>query len=536
MLHTSLMQERRDAAWTPIATAVALCLCVYTFYCNSLCVLYGSYDTGWIVRTGQFILEHGLPQQTMFSWAVDGQPYVAYQWLFAVLSAKLFEAGSLWLVGFVACVASAILIFLVLPRIWTAKDIPLWMPLLTVAAVQTPHWFNARPQMCSYFLLLAFLSILEEYRRSNKVKWLFALPPLMVLWVNLHAFWIFGLFAIAIYVVADAIRPAPTQSLKKAFIQRSLGACAIALCPVAVAMNPYGMGLLSYIATFFDGSQYNKIYELQPWITSGEYWWTLLYVPFVVFMFAKNRKSIPIEGMIISAITCIAALCMRRLEPVFVIASWPFLGVALSEMIKQPIVRRRKRLEYGYAALALAVPIFSWYSHCPTMPAAWMVYTEDTYPLLKLVQDHTANTRVFCPPMMRSWLLAMDSTQPVFVDSRFDAYPKRFLKVVDECLDASPKTLHRLNQLGIEHVVVRDDMPLAHLLISSPDWYLALDDGMASWWIRESQSAKLDEWQLNKDTLPPHIAAATAELRDVRDKHLRRIYAQLAGNDRNQIR
>jgi hypothetical protein len=534
------MQERRNAAWSPIATAVAFSLCVYTFYSNSLCALYGSYDTGWIVRTGQFILEHGLPQQTMFTWAVDGQPYVAYQWLFALLSAKLFEAGSLWLVGFAACVASALLLFIVLPRVWTAKNIPLWTPLAVLALVQTPHWFNARPQLCSYFLLVVFLSILEKYRRSTSqsTKWLFALPPLMVLWVNAHSFWFMGLGAIGIYLISDIAR-----SRKVPF---ALLATAIA-CTAAIAVNPYGMQLPAYIMTFADGSQYNKIYELLPWLSSSEYWWTSLYIPFLAFMLAKYRKAIPAEGFAISIITAIAALCMRRFEPVFIIASWPYLGVAVADLLRTaqaPALRgqevhRPKRItlqRFGYAAIALAVPVVSWYSHCPTMPSAWMVYTEDTYPLLKIVQAHTADSRVFCPPTMGSWLLAMNGEQRVFVDSRFDAYPKRFLKVVDECLAASPKTLSRLNQLGIEHVVVRDDMPLAHLLISSPDWYLALDDGWASWWIRESESAKLDEWQLNNDTLPPHIATATAELREVRSKHLRRLYSELAGNDRNQIR
>lgn len=518
------MQERRNA-WPPIATAVAFSLCVYTFYSNSLCALYGSYDTGWIARTGEFILKYGFPQETQFTWAVAGQPYVAYQWLFAVATAIIFQAGSLWLVGFVACLLAGVLIFLVLPRIWTSKNIPLWMPLLVLAFVQTPHWFNARPQLISFFLLAAFLGVLEKFRhnRPQETKWLLALPPLMVLWVNLHSFWFLGLGALLIYFIADYLR---SRKLSLAMLATIFG------CAAATGLNPYKLQLLSYTATFINGSQYNKIYELLPWATSPEYWWTLFYVPFVAFALWKQRKSVPVEGMIITGITCIAALCMRRFEPVFVIASWPYLGAALAEFKLTSALPTFNLPRFAYAAAALAVPVFSWYWHCPTMPAAWMVYTEDTYPLLKIMQQHTAQSRVFVPPNMGSWLLAIDNTEPVFVDSRFDAYPKRFLKVVDECLEAAPNTLQRLNQLGFEHVLVRDDLPLAHLLISSPDWDLALDDSMVSWWVRTGETEKL---QLSSENLPPHIASATAQLRNVRSQHLRRIFTELAGNGRNQV-
>lgn len=552
-MHTFKMQ-RRNALWSSLPTVVAFGACVYAFYRNSLCALLGSYDTGWIIRTGQYILQNGFPQETLFAWSVSGQPYVAYQWLFATLCAALFKVGSLWLVGFGACAATAALIFWVLPSIWRHRGAPLWMAFAALTLVQTPHWFNARPQLLSFFMLAALIAIMEQYRAhrpAKETKWLLAVPPLMVLWVNTHSFWLVGILVLTVYAVVDVMRH---KNAPIAMLATMLGAAA------AIMLNPYGANLPAYLATFFDGSQYNRIYELLPWLAASDYWWSTLSIPIVAWVLYKGRKQVPYEGLILSATTCGAALAMRRFEPIFIITSWSFVALALaksrgavraSQAITvtkpargrtgpvQPALAKappKNKTAFALAAAALIVPIVTWYSQFPTMPAAWMVYTEDTYPLLKIVQEHVGNDRVFVNPVMGSWMLAMNPQQPVFVDSRFDAYPKRFLKIVDQCLEGDSHTLDHLDRIGIQHVVVRDDMGLAHLLISSPSWYVALDDGVASWWVRTSDKSKLDEWGIDNTALPPHIAKATAELRDLREKHLRNIYGQLAGTDRNQIR
>jgi len=433
--------------------------------------------------------------------------------MFAAACAALYKVGSLWLVGLASCVGSALLIFWLLPRIWMNAGVNPALTFLTLAAVQTPHWFNARPQLCSYFFLLAFLSILEKYRKDgSKLLWL--LPPLMVLWVNVHSFWFIGLFALITYTAVSRCKKLLAVT---------------AACIAAVFVNPYGAQLPAYVAAFATPQQYSKIYELQPWLTSAEYWWTLLFVPFAAFVLWKRRAQIPTAGFILAAVATVAALLMRRFEPICVLMAWPYLAIALAPSAVPSATARFGWKKFALPAAALALPVFTWYSQFPTLPSAWMVYTEDTYPLLKIVQDHVGTERIFETPIIGSWMLAMNPASEVFVDSRFDAYPKQFLQRVDDCLEATEPTLDQLDQMGIQHVVVRDDMPLAHLLISSPTWYVALDDGMVSWWIRTSDTARLTEWQIDDMGLPAHIATATAQLRTVREQHLQRIQQQMVG-------
>ena len=53
-------------------------------------------DTGWHIRTGEYILDHGsVPHQDLFSYSKVGQPWYAWEWLCDVLYAILFRAAGL---------------------------------------------------------------------------------------------------------------------------------------------------------------------------------------------------------------------------------------------------------------------------------------------------------------------------------------------------------------------------------------------------------------------------------------------------------
>src|SRR5579872_585641 len=71
-------------------------------------------DTGWHVRTGEWILSHHrVPQTDMFSFSRPGQPWFAWEWLWDVLFAMLHQRWGLAAVVLtslaVICVTNALL-------------------------------------------------------------------------------------------------------------------------------------------------------------------------------------------------------------------------------------------------------------------------------------------------------------------------------------------------------------------------------------------------------------------------------------------
>src|ERR1700693_4222618 len=54
--------------------------------------LLGDGDTGWHVRTGEWILAHGrVPDKDVFSFTRPGQPWFAWEWLWDVGAAWLHQ-------------------------------------------------------------------------------------------------------------------------------------------------------------------------------------------------------------------------------------------------------------------------------------------------------------------------------------------------------------------------------------------------------------------------------------------------------------
>src|ERR1039458_9050617 len=58
--------------------------------------LLGDCDTGWHIRTGEWILAHGgVPMRDIFSFSKPGAPWYAWEWLSDILFAKLNAFGGL---------------------------------------------------------------------------------------------------------------------------------------------------------------------------------------------------------------------------------------------------------------------------------------------------------------------------------------------------------------------------------------------------------------------------------------------------------
>ncbi len=117
-----------------------------------------------------------------------------------------------------------------------------WAALLTFiwAAFMFGGFWVVRPQVFSWLFLALFLTIIVEHRRGRASLWL--LPPLTVVWVNLHLGVMFGLAVVGLYAVSLAIERFAwhePHDLKKPFL-------VLAGCIAATMVTPQPGVLLLY--------------------------------------------------------------------------------------------------------------------------------------------------------------------------------------------------------------------------------------------------------------------------------------------------
>src|SRR2546423_13588753 len=70
---------------------------------DGLMTLFGDCDTGWHIRTGQWIMRNGgVPMRDVFSFSKAGQPWFAWEWLSDIGMAALNQGGGLRAGGLVS--------------------------------------------------------------------------------------------------------------------------------------------------------------------------------------------------------------------------------------------------------------------------------------------------------------------------------------------------------------------------------------------------------------------------------------------------
>jgi len=185
-------------------------------------------DTWWHLKAGERIVaERAVPRTDPFTYTTPDAPWVDHGWLFqATLHAARASAGEAGVAVFTALVAlAAVVLFLVPGRgragAWAGALVAL------VAVSGAASRFQARPELATFLCLGALLALLE----SRRAVW--AAPPLLGLWANLHGGFPLGFLVLGGYLLEALIRREGARRLL------AVTAASVA----ATLVNPYGPGL-----------------------------------------------------------------------------------------------------------------------------------------------------------------------------------------------------------------------------------------------------------------------------------------------------
>jgi hypothetical protein len=193
-----------------------------------------------------------VPATDPFSAYGMGKPWVAYSWLFEILVYALFT--KLGLMGIVVfTVSMSLLIALVLHGALRRAGLPFIVEVLSVAVAlgAMSNLISPRSWLFSILFFTVELFILFHVRRTDRIAPLLALPPLFVLWANLHMQFIYGLAVLGLFLVEVLLSQLPSLSLYPRHRPNiSLGGISLLLlaCLVATLITPYHFRL--YVPIF----------------------------------------------------------------------------------------------------------------------------------------------------------------------------------------------------------------------------------------------------------------------------------------------
>jgi len=285
-------------------------------------------------------------------------------------------------------------------------------------------------------------------------------------------------------------------------------------------LNPYGANLYCYLWSFVNKSQFMGMDEVLPLWTMPTAGYTLAFFAIGWQALVSRRKSLPAESFLVCAGATIASVLVRRYGSLSVILLWPYFGLAFSQINWQRYTWLPKLSQLHVAILAAASLLISgvmWYTGCSSETSAKNLYTEGSFRSLLLVNAYlNGKDRIFNDPLTGDWLILCTDV-PVYVDTRYDMYPKIFCEDAYACLWGAAGTLDYMKGHGVTHILVMDGFPpINKLLDQSSDWTLIIDDGRVSFWGRNSPEEvkrmagmQLTDCQIGASRLPLELIKKT---------------------------
>jgi len=456
---------------------------------NGARTLLGDGDTGWHIRTGEWILAHGrVPHRDIFSFTRPDQTWYAWEWLSDVLMGWLHRVGGMQgvLLGAIVllCVTFALLYRLVLLKSGSA----LFAFVLTAIAAggSSIHWL-ARPHLFTMLLLIVFYSILED----GRMRLLFILPVVAVLWTNLHGGFLVGILLVGAYAGGELIGAllARESGARHAAFGRSWRyGLAAAGCLAASLINPYGWRLHAHLLRFLASPAYfQNIAEFasigfrHP--LAGFFEVMLLLGVAAAFWHLSQRRFVP--ALLLVGYAHLALLSIRNI-PLFMIVAAPPVGAALAAWLNSfPLNALSRRISAAAAGphwhvagpAAVAILGIIMYGAAPSV-LFQATYDSHAFPVAALAPLRNTD-RIFTSDTWGGYLIYRRYPAKVFVDGRSDFYGPEFEDQYAHISGVRYDWQAILAGYGVDTVLLAVDSPLSGALKVSPAWRAVYDDGIA---------------------------------------------------------
>jgi hypothetical protein len=454
-------------------------------------------DIWWHLRTGEWIIDHAaVPRVDPFSSFGMGKPWVAYSWLFEVIVYGLHETFGL--VGIVLyTTVLSLLIAVALHRLVRRFTVPFGGEILLTAAglAAMMPLFTPRPWLFTILFFIVELDLILTARRSGSARPLWLLPPLFVVWANIHIQFAYGLFLLGLAVAEPLLAKILPQALRSHSATPIPAAPllrVLAVCILATLVTPYHLHLYSTLNGLMQQTgQFRDIQEMQPLPFRDLASWTVLLTALTAAFslgWQRNVQPFPLLAVIAGAF-----LSFRALRDVWFLAAvgLPIIATCWSNTDRGrcfPLTRRRVALVA--AAVVVVLGVLSWRQDISS--ASLELVAAEHYPTtaVAVVEAHGYQGPLYNDYTWGGYLIWRLRSIPVVMDNRGNVHGDRRIR-------RSIETWSGLNQwdsdpelLSARLVIAGVQTALASLLRFDSRFEMAYEDRVAAVFIARTRTGR----------------------------------------------
>lgn len=449
-------------------------------------------DTGWHIRTGQYILEHHrVPVRDLFSFSRPGAPWFAWEWLTDVIYALAFHFAGLKAIVLMAGVMIALFAAVVLRyTLWRGAN-PLVAAVTTLLAIGASSMhFLARPHLFTLLLLPCCLWLVEADRRE-KTRWLWVLIPVTVLWTNLHGGFVAFLACLGLLLLGYGVEAALGMP-DWAKIRRY--STLLTACSLATLVNPYGIELHVHIFEYLRSDWIKSMvqeFQAPTFRSEGQFQFEILLVAGLIVAGVLIRRRLFVEVFWMLFLGH-AALTSVRNAPLFVAVAAPLVACEISAWWRSEAyaLKNSSAVRILYQLGSDLAPGFRRTSVWPVIfvvglmvldaPLKWpRDFPSETFPVA-MVNRHAgliASGRLLTPDQWGDYIIyRFYPQQKVYFDGRSDFYGKKLGQEYLHLLQGNYDWRAILDRNRFNVALLPVEWPLASMLKLDSSWRVVQDD------------------------------------------------------------
>ncbi len=472
--------------------------------------LLGDGDTGWHVRTGEWILaHHRVPHSDLFSFSRPGAPWFAWEWLWDVVFAMLHQRwgmAAVVLASLAVICLTTMLLFRLIRRKCDNGLVAIAVTLLAAGACSI-HWL-ARPHLFTLLFFAVTLHITERAAAGN-TKLLAWLVPLTLVWTNMHGGFFVVFLVLACYIASDLLNAAiePDGRRRLEFLRSTKPWLATgAGCLAVTFINPYGWQLHKHIVEYIADPYYQQhISEFQSMNFHSPavvYFEPLMILALATALWdARHRRF---AEVFLSLGWLHLALIAQRNLPLFAIAAGPMAARAIVAAIdaarggqlagwigrtarwfraSSASFERTDRLWRVHVASVAPLLLAGALLLAPRPAGAKFTstYSPENFPERAMsVLTGPETHYIFAEDQWGDYLIYhLYPSKQVFIDGRSDFYGDDFGERYLDVMNVKYGWEKTLDQYDIDTIALSPKFALTSTLKISRDWRVVYDDGVA---------------------------------------------------------
>lgn len=465
-------------------------------------------DFGWHLRAGLDLVAQGgrLPTLDPYSHTMPDWPWVEHAWLTDGLIGWLYGAA-----GSGGALAVIVLFAAVTAGAW-------WLAALTSGATSTARFgamvvslwvalpfLGARTQLITVFGTALLVWMLRRVgQEDRRVVWY--LPPLFLLWANLHGGFTAGWLFLALVVGMSWLVPALTRRWPLLIdrggefvvppTERGPLTAATGVGAAATLINPYGWNLHREIVDSL--SDRFMIETLQEWHSVSLE--TLAGKLFAGYLAALGlaillwyRRVEPVRWTVLAVFLALACRHLRNI-PLFLILSLPLAAQLMEQAMvaaSRTAVARLARPAWwrGGGALVLGVCLLALGPNHPQRvwrsgvdPAGYFRGTSYPIEAVEWIRVHRdrVGRRLYHDYGHGGFLLWWLPGEKVFIDGRMPAWrigDRDIFRDYVALATGSEQATALLDKYGVDWILVKRGSPLTEVVNRLPIWRKEYEDG-----------------------------------------------------------